>query len=384
MLPFLFRFATVITATIFYLYMKLRSILTCSRRKTRKIAAPTDVEGRMIVSRQDSDEEKYEIPTFHEPLEAKSAACNPNSISRQASSIHVHPFEHIIHPQTHQSLSSISNTHGQGIDQARLFSPHRHQSLKRIQPSTNLRFESCFSSPDGGRRETAPASASWYADKENKLVEVRRWSKGVQSKRMSLPIQQTTQQTSARPISAPASLDTHLVPVAPTFDQAPNLSFTVSNFVDVYTSMDRVARNESVEEYDMTMIALSDDRELSMQSDRTFAVDTPSEMMNHVGKSTSSLSQESECDSELAYLQLSASNSSLVLSDSSCDTLPFSLSLSLKLNRQSDGSLGEVLDAWEEMLQSPKWLSLVDLEGAAARREEEQRSLTFGHATNKL
>ncbi|KAF7321146.1 hypothetical protein HMN09_00202700 [Mycena chlorophos] len=332
-LSMLARFATLVSATLFYLYMKIYTFIS---RRRRKETTPNDVEAS--------------IPC---PEKAQLFVGETQA-----------PFTQSYSPSP---LGTITNTHGQGLDQARLRSPHNRRSIKRASASPNLRFESDISSPKEQQPRSlpvtpSPGSVGWHSEKEKVLGEARRWSAGVREKkgkRASLPASHPTKETSNSPwrASAPAILDSPRLPLQDRLQRAceakpaiaERLSHTISEVVDVYANLPHfVVGNDTV---DMTLIAVSDDGNTSLASDQTLPLPLDSTLKK----------QYIETNSELAYLR---SSSSL----KSCDTLPFTLPPSM--DRCSDGTLGDVLDALEEMIGSPKWLSLVDLEGATARHED--------------
>ncbi|KAJ7054660.1 hypothetical protein C8F01DRAFT_1162480 [Mycena amicta] len=410
------RFATLFTATFFYLYMKIRSAFK-RRARTSTRTVPNDVEAGKDERSSGIEFHSGEIRgDYAESKEMMSPSLHYQDSTPLPSptlafpQYHV-PFRSTLSPQPPTPpkstiLGTITNTHGQGIDQARIRSPRTRRSIKRVQATQNLRFESHISAPEGEEtlllvpstptiESPSPGSAGWCAEKRRVLEETRRWSVGLQErqkerKRLSLPVLDSkpeAKDNSSWRASAPAILGPRLpleerlqcvVAVSnavPDTEKPPRLSLTISDVVDIYSGLGLqfIVGDESADEIDLTLVAedVAEDGETSLLSEHSLVKQDPE-------LASLSLSQESDCDSELAYLRPSASSSSSS-SGSSCvssvghtHTLPFTLSLPMTAERQSDGTLADVLDALEEMLESPKWMTLVDLEGAVAKREKEQ------------
>ncbi|KAJ7060189.1 hypothetical protein C8F01DRAFT_1141739 [Mycena amicta] len=397
------RFSTLFTATFFYLYMKIRSAFK-RRARTSTRTVPNDVEAgkdehsssiefRPGEIRGDYAESKEMMsPSLH--YQDSTPLPSPTFAFPQ---YHV-PFRSTLSPQPPTPpkstiLGTITNTHGQGIDQARIRSPRTRRSIKRVQATQNLRFESHISAPEGEEtllllpstptiESPSPGSAGWCAEKRRVLEETRRWSVGLQErekerKRMSLPVldpkPKAKENSSWRRLHRVVAVSNAVLDT----EKPPRLSLTISDVVDIYSGLGLqfIVGDDSADEIDLTLVA--EDGETSLLSEQTLPLEATL-VKQDPQLASLSLSQESDCDSELAYLQPSAS-SSLSSSSSSCvssvahtHTLPFTLSMPMTTERQSDGTLADVLDALEEMLESPKWMTLVDLEGAVAKREKEQ------------
>ncbi|KAJ7054677.1 hypothetical protein C8F01DRAFT_1162547 [Mycena amicta] len=369
------RFATLFTATFFYLYMKIRSAFKL-RTRTSTRTVPNDVEAG-------KDERSSGIE--------------------------------FLSGETRGDYAESKEMMSPRIDQARIRSPRTRRSIKRVQATQNLRFESHISAPEGEEtllllpstptiESPSPGSAGWCAEKRRVLEETRRWSVGLQErqkerKRLSLPVLDSkpeAKDNSSWRASAPAILQTRGSPRLPLeerlqhvvdvsldrntsrdTEKPPRLSLTILDVVDTYSSLGLqfTVGDDSADGIDWTLVA--EDGETSLLSEQTLPLESTL-VKQDPELASLSLSQESDCDSELAYLHPSASQSSSS-SGSSCvssvahtHTLPFTLSLPMTAERQSDGTLADVLDALEEMLESPKWMTLVDLEGAVAKREKEQ------------
>ncbi|KAF7311268.1 hypothetical protein MKEN_01028400 [Mycena kentingensis (nom. inval.)] len=421
------RFATLITAALFYVYTKLR---TAFRARTNAARSNSRVKGDVEQAYGDVQDpssvsaSKQRVHSDPYKSEDNLAPCTDASDGPKLPSPHtvlapVHhhrPLRPTIEPKllrkptapTRPPLGSITNI------QTR---PARSRSIKRMPASPNLRFEAHLGageaafpiplplSTDAPPPTTeGPASAAWFGEKEKLLLEAKRWSASVQQrKRASLPIMgKRAVTTEARRISAPAVLASAptaterkplaerlqravSVPAAP-YDDAPSPTRSPSapetdpeQDVGIYGGLgipfivgeDSLGTEDIVD--DLTLIAVT---EADMSTETLEAPAIPVEDKYAGGIISLYALSDSECGSasELAYLQ--ASDSEYASSSESASPLSLSLALPFVLpdpapERRSDGTLGDVLDALEEMLESPKWLKLVDLEGAAGRREQE-------------
>ncbi|KAJ6630432.1 hypothetical protein B0H10DRAFT_1939185 [Mycena sp. CBHHK59/15] len=228
-------------------------------------------------------------------------------------------------PAAREPLGSITNTPRASIGNVLFPTRPRAQTLRRVRAHPDLRSPSRDAPPAHAKPLLAPApspgSTAWQTEKATLLGEARAWSTRVKtSRRHSLP----TSPSSAPPLfpdrraSAPANLGSTRLSVEERLRRA------------VSSPPPKVPAPAPDE---TPQFVIGDDGD--HDGDATFVC------------------------SELPYLQS-------VSPSPSSGTLEWS---------GSAGTLTEVIDALEAMLKTPKWLSLVDLQGAAVRVEARLRGL---------
>ncbi|KAJ7114163.1 hypothetical protein C8R43DRAFT_1156753 [Mycena crocata] len=235
-----------------------------------------------------------------------------------------------------QPLGNITNTYSQPFT-----GRPRAQTLKRVPACPDLRSQS-WSRLVAPGNTSAPGSMGWQSDKMKLLDEARAWSTRVKrdsdARRQSLPLPLRSESellSKTRRASAPANLGGTRLTLEERLNRVVSGSPT-PNAVPVPPEPKFNIGEDDAEYFDGDTFVLE-------------SIPT---------KSTISIPKSPE-KSELPYLH-------------ACSPSPSSESIS---SGESDGTLSDVIDALEAMFTTTKWLSLVDLGGAAKREEARLRAM---------
>ncbi|KAJ7142522.1 hypothetical protein C8R44DRAFT_725869 [Mycena epipterygia] len=240
-------------------------------------------------------------------------------------------------------FKSIVNTYEQPIANVHLPRRSHAQTLKRVHPCPDLRSPSPpYVSRSSPSTIAGPGSIGWHSDKLNLLEETRARNTRVKTasdaRRCSLPLPTIAKcfASDVRRVSAPANLGRTRPSVEERLQRAVSGGHKVTPPLVPGEPQFIIDEDEDVYLKDDTYVAAP---AFPCRAPRLLVRHAPSSHVNHRSSRTWNPSRH--------WRRVS-----------SCD---------------SAGSLMEVI-ALEAMFSTSRWLSLVDLEGAAVRKEERQKS----------